>query len=164
MKLRKEIIVNKDIEAAWKVLGHDFATVHVWASAVNHSAGSGSPFNGASCSERGCEIPGMGRISEKIISYSDTEHSLSYAVREGMPKMIKQAVNTWQLSSLGAGRSKLIMVMDITPGGFMGMLMQPMIRMMMSRMGSRIAADFKYYVENGRPSEAKLKALRKRKG
>jgi hypothetical protein len=31
------------------------------------------------------------------------------------------------------------------------------MKMMMSKMGKTILADFKYYVENGRPSEAKLK-------
>ncbi len=39
--------------------------------------------------------------------------------------------------------------------------MQPMMKMMMSKMGNTLLSDYKYYVENGRPSEAKLKALKK---
>lgn len=163
MIIEKEIIVNKSIENAWKVLGPGFADAHIWASPVNHSAGSGSSFNGATCSERGCDIAGMGKTKEKLIKYSDAEHLLSYTVPEGMPSMVKYATNTWKLTPLGSDKSKLIMTMDITLGGFMGMIMKPMMKMMMGKMGNTLTQDFKYYVETGKPSEDKLKALQKLK-
>jgi Polyketide cyclase / dehydrase and lipid transport len=164
MIIKKEITVNSSVDKAWQVLGHGFADAHVWASPLKHSEGSGSSFNGATCSERGCDIAGMGKTREKLISYSDAEHLLSYSVPEGMPSMVRHATNTWQLSSIDAETSKLTMVMDITLGGFMGIIMQPMMKMMMSRMGNTLTRDFKFYAENGRPSEAKIKAMKKYKG
>lgn len=163
MIIKKEIIVNKSIDKAWHVLGHGFADVHIWASPVNHSGGSGNSFNGATCSERGCDIAGMGKTKEKLIKYSDADYLLSYTVPEGMPSMVKYATNTWQLTSLGIDKSKLTMVMDLTLGGFIGMIMQPMMKMMMGKMAVTIIQDFKYYVENGKPSEAKIKAIKKHK-
>ncbi|MDD5151983.1 MAG: SRPBCC family protein, partial [Flavobacterium sp.] len=151
------------IDKAWEVLGHGFADAYIWASAVNHSAGTGTSFNGASCSERGCDIAGMGKTKEKLIKYSDAEHLLSYTVPEGMPSIVKYATNTWQILPVGKEKSKLTMEMEITLGGFMGIMMQPIMKMMMNKMGNTLIQDFKFYVENDRPSEAKIRAFEKLK-
>lgn len=164
MTIEKEIIVNKSIADTWQVLGHQFAEAHKWASPLKHSeAKDSNNFNGSTCSERGCDIAGMGKTREKLIEYSNESHRLSYSVPEGMPSMVKYATNTWQLTPIGNDKAKLKMVMNITLGGFMGMMMQPMMKMMMGKMGNTLLLDFKYYVETGRPSEAKLKALNKYK-
>lgn len=154
MKIEKQIIVNKSIEDAWVVL-RDFANAHVWASPLTHSQGKGGSFNGCECSERISDIKGTGRTREKLIQFSDDEHSLSYLVEEGMPKMVINASNTWWLTSLEQNKTELNMKMDMTMGGLMGVIMKPMMKMMMGKMFSTIMVDFKYYVENGRPSEAK---------
>lgn len=165
MIIEKEIIVNKNITEAWQILGHQFADAHKWASPLKHSeAKDHINFNGSICTERGCDIAGMGKTREKLIEYSNEKHQLSYSVPEGMPSMVKYATNTWQLIPMGGDKSKLKMRMDITLGGLMGTLMQPMMKMMMGKMGNTLTADFKYYVENGKPSEAKLKSLKKYKG
>lgn len=161
MKIEKEITINKNIESAWKVLGHKFTDVHKWASAVNHSEGKGNGINGAACSERGCDIAGMGKTQEKLIEFSNDKHLLSYIVPEGMPSMIKRATNTWQLISVGTDKSKLHMEMNFTFGGIMGRIIQPMMKMMMSKMGNQMVEEFKYYVENGEAHPRKIKAMKK---
>jgi Polyketide cyclase / dehydrase and lipid transport len=137
MVIEKEIIVNKNIAHAWKVLGTDFANAHVWASPLTHSEGSGQSFNGSDCDERSCDIKGMGKTREKLLKFSNTEHLLSYSVPEGMPSMVKYATNTWQLTSSGQDQSKLKMLMDIQLGGIMGTLMQPILNIML-KLDSRI--------------------------
>jgi len=154
MKIEKQIIVNKSIEDAWEVL-RDFANAHVWASPLTHSEGKGGSFKGCECSERISDIKGKGRTREKLIQFSDDEHSLSYVVEEGMPKMVRNATNTWWLTPLEQNKTELNMKMDMTMGGLMGVIMKPMMKMMMGKMFSTIMVDFKYYVENGKPSEAK---------
>lgn len=163
MTIEKEIIVNKSIENAWMVLGTQFADAYKWASAVNHSEGKGSGINGATCSERGCSTS-MGKLKEKILQYSDENHLLSYQVAEGMPSMVKYATNTWQLTSGERDNSKLRMRMEFQLGGFMGTIMQPMMKMMMSKMGDELVEEFKYYVENNSPHPRKVKAMKKYKG
>jgi hypothetical protein len=161
MIIDREIIVNANIESAWKVLGTQFADASRWATVVNHSEGSGESFNGASCSERGCSVKGMGNIKEKILQFSNDNHSLTYQIVEGMPGMVKYATNSWKLTSLGQDRSKLEMQMNVEVSGFMGWMMQPMMKMQMGNMGTGITEDFKYYVENGKPSPKKIKAVNK---
>ena len=161
MVIEKEIIVNKNIAQAWKVLGTDFAKAHIWASPLSHSEGSGSKFNGSECNERSCEIKGMGKTREKLLQFSTNNYSLSYVVEEGMPSVVKYATNSWQLMPIGQDQSKLKMRMDITLGGLIGTLIQPMMRIMMSKMGNTLLEDFKYYVENGQPHPRKVNAMQK---
>lgn len=163
MTIEKEIIVNQSIEKAWKVLGTEFAHADRWASAVSHSEGKGAGFNGATCSERGCSTT-MGALKEKLLAFSNESHSLSYQVAEGMPSMVKNATNTWQLTAVGADKTKLVMRMDVQIGGIMGAMMKPMMRMKLSKMGGELTEEFKFYVENGQPHPRKVKAMKKAKG
>ena len=160
MTIKKEIIINKSVGDAWKVLGGQFTEVDKWASAVTHSEGSGKKFNGATCSERGCSTS-MGGLKEKLTKFSNESHSLSYQIVEGMPSMVKYAENNWHLSAIGDKKSKLQMRMELEISGLLGMIMQPMMKIQMSKMGKELTEEFKYYVENGQPHPRKIKAMKK---
>jgi len=161
MVIEKIAAINADIDSAWKVLGHDFAHAYKWASVVNHSEASGESLDGSSCSERGCEISGMGKTTEKLLSYSNLEHALTYQITDGMPSMIKDAINSWKLDSINHKTTRLTMKMNLKMDGIIGFLMKPMIKMQMTKMANGITEDFKFYVENGKPSKAKIKAMKK---
>lgn len=158
MVIEKEIIVNKSINEAWKVLGLDFANASKWASAVKHSEGIGDNFNGSTCSERGCSTT-MGSIKEKLYEFSNENYSLAYEVAEGMPSMVKYATNTWKLVDIGKNKCKLQIKMDISLGGFLGSLLQPIMKLQMSKMGNHLVEDFAYYVENETPHPRKIKGI-----
>lgn len=160
MTIDKEIIIDKNIEDAWEVLGHQFEDVWKWASPVNHSAGTGSSFNGATCSERGCSTT-LGALKEKLLEYSDTQHKLTYEVAEGMPAMVKYATNTWELEQVGPNKTRLKMQVFMQTGGLTGAIMGPMMRMKMAKIAVHLTEDFKYYVENGQPHPRKVKAMQK---
>lgn len=159
----REVVINENIGRVWNVLGPDFVNAYKWASVVNHSEGKGPGENGAPCSERGCDIAGMGKVRERIIQYSDEEYLLSYEAAEGMPSMVKNAINTWQLFKIDNSRVKLIMKMSLKVGGLMGFLMKPMMKRQMVKMATVTAEDFKYYVEQGQPHYRKVKAMKKYK-
>ncbi len=162
--ITQEIIVDAPIEKAWQVLGRDFANAHVWASSLKHSQANDSrSLNGSTCTERGCDITGMGKIKEKLTHYSDSDHSLAYEVREGMPKMVKFMSNNWKLTPTADGKTKLVMRMEMRTGGMMGAMMRGMMKKKMTNMAAEIAAEFKYFVENGKPHPNKAKALAKQK-
>lgn len=161
MIIERELIINNSIENAWKVLGIQFADAYKWASVIKHSEGKGKEFNGSSCSARGCDIAGMGKVNEKIITFSEANHTLSYQVVDGMPSMVKYALNTWSLTSVDANKTRLKMTMGLTVGGLMGAIMKPMMKMQMGSMATKTADDFKHFVETGKASEAKLKAIKK---
>lgn len=161
--ITKSITINSTIDKAWKVLGPEFADAYKWASSIKHSqANDNKSFNGSTCSERGCDVSGIGKIKEKITEYSDTEHVLSYDVYEGMPKMVRYMNNYWKLTDIGNGNVKLEMKMTMKIGGFMGWMMKGMMRKKMSKTADEIIEEFKYYVENGTPHPRVVKANKKK--
>lgn len=160
MTIKKETTIHADIEKCWDVLGKDFANAHKWASAIKHSEGSGESFNGASCSNRGCDVKGMGALKEKLLSYSDNTHSLEYEIIDGLPSMVKKGTNSWSLASVGTNKTKLTMEMNMDISGFIGTIMKPMMKMQMGGMGKQFLEEFKYYVEKGNPHPRKIKALK----
>lgn len=150
--IKKEITINTTVDKAWQVLGTEFADAYKWASSITHSqANDNTSFNGSTCSERGCDVTGIGSIKEKILEYSDAEHVLSYEVYEGMPKMVTYMTNNWKLTSAGSDKVKLEMRMEMKTGGFMGWMMKGMMKKKMSKTADQIIEEFKYYVENGNP-------------
>lgn len=162
MFIKKEIIINADIEKCWQLLGEDFAHADRWASAVSHSEGNGAGFNGASCSERSCSTS-LGGLKEKLLEFSPEQHLLKYEVAEGMPAMVKNATNDWRLTSLEKDQTRLTMVAEMQISGLMGTLMKPMMRAKMSKLTGQIAEEFKYFVENGAPHPRKVKAMQKKR-
>lgn len=162
MVIKKEIIINTSIEKTWNLLGPQFSNSSLWASAVQHSEGKGNSFQGASCSERGCSTS-IGKIREQLTHYSDTTHSLSYEVTDGMPSFVKSATNAWQLTKLEADKTHLQIYADINLSGFLGKIMQPFIKLQMSGFAQDALEDFKYFVEKGVPHPRKIKAIKKSK-
>lgn len=162
MIIEKEIVINKNIKDAWQVLGIDFARPFIWASSVNHSEGNTEKFHESNCSERGCSTT-MGNIKEKLYEFSNQNYLLAYEVAEGMPAIVKYATNTWKLVEVQSDKCELQIKMDVRLGGFFGSLMQPFMKMQLSKMGKHLVEDFAYYVENGQPHPRKLKAIQNQK-
>lgn len=160
--IQKEIMIHSTIEEAWEVLGPQFANAYIWASSITHSqANDNHSFKGSTCSERGCDVSGIGSIKEKILDYSETKHVLFYRVYEGMPKMVTDMTNYWKLTSASNGKVKLEMKMEMKTGGFMGWMMKGMMTKKMSKTADKIIEEFKYYVEHGTPHPRTVKANRK---
>ncbi len=163
MIIQKEIIINKNVHDAWNLLGPRFGDIYLWASTINHTEIKGEGKNGAPCSERGCDTT-LGGIKEKLLEYSANEHLVKFDIYQGLPPMAKNALNTWQVTVVSKEKSKFTIKSDVALKGIMGLIMQPMMKLMMGKMVKEMTEDFKFFVENGEPSKAKLKAMRKYKG
>lgn len=160
--VKQELIIDASIDKTWQVLGPQFADAYKWASSIKHSeARDHNSFNGSSCTERGCNIKGMGNTKEKLIIYSEAEHKISYHVYEGMPKMVKYATNTWTLTDLGNGKTKVEINLEMKTGGMMGAMMGGMMKKKMTKMAKGIIEEFGYYAVNGTPHPNKIKATKK---
>lgn len=160
--ISQEIIIDASIEKSWEVLGPQFENAQLWASSIKHSeALNRESLNGSKCTIRGCAVAGLGEIKETLLSYSSENHSLSYIVKEGMPKMVKHASNHWQLIDLGNGKTKLKMTIEMKTGGVMGWMMKGMMKGKMKKLSAEVAEEFKYYVENGTPHPRVVKANKK---
>jgi len=158
LTIEKEIIIDANIDDAWQLLGPQFTDAYLWASTVSTSEGQGEKIGGI-YSERICTT-NIGVLTEKVLDYSAENHVLAYSF-EGMPKMIRYAQNTWKLTSIDNGKTKLTLVMEIRIGGFIGTIMKPMMRMKMASTMKHTIEEFKFYVEFGKPHPRKVKALHK---
>lgn len=160
--IRQEISIDAPTEKSWEVLGPQFENAQVWATSVTRSeALDRESLNGSTCTIRGCSIAGMGDVKEKLLTYSPEDHSLSYVVTDGMPKMVRYLSNSWVLIDLGNGKSKLEMTIEMKTGGFMGWMMGGMMKRKLTKLSAEVAEEFKYYVENGKPHPRKIKSTNK---
>ncbi|MBV6646132.1 MAG: SRPBCC family protein [Cyclobacteriaceae bacterium] len=161
MNIEQEIIINKGVDECWNVIGVRYTEIYKWASIVYSAEGDGvMGINGASCDIRGCNVEGMGDIEEKLTDFDPENHYLAYTVTKGLPGMMKEAKNSWKLTSLGSNKTRLNMKGTIVPKG-LAKLMKPMIKMQFSSMTKKLVEEFKYFVENGVPHPRKLKADKK---
>ena len=163
-EVQKEITINVPASELWDMVGPGFEDVHVWASSVNHSEGSGSPeFSGATCSERTCKVNlgGFDQISEKLYKYDEATMNLAYEVNSGMPKFVTRAANDWKVVAIDENTSKLVMNAEFETKGFMGGLMRGMMKSKMNRTLEDILNDAKIYAETGRVSKLKAKKVKK---
>lgn len=163
-EVSREIVISVSADDLWNLIGSEFENAHVWASSVDHSVGKGkSEFEGATCSERYCDInaKGFNKISEKLINYSNEDMNLAYQVIEGMPSFITKAVNDWTVVEIDEGHSKLVMKAEFGLKGLMGSLMKGMMKRKMENLLDVVLNDAKVYLMTGEPSENKQDRMRR---
>ncbi|MFD2561474.1 SRPBCC family protein [Aquimarina rubra] len=161
MEFKKEIIINKPIEAVWDVLGNQFGDAYKWASGLNHSKAFSPPrINGAPSNNRSCELP-SGKIKEVIREFDANKHILEYEVIEGFPFFVDTAINNWQLTKISADRTQVEMHLVVKTRGLIGSIMNPMMRMQLNKQLVHIPNDLKHFVETGKPSQNKEKEQQK---
>ena len=162
MEIKRTFTVNKPIDEVWDVLGNDFGGAYKWGSGLYHSEGYGAPeLEGASCNNRACQT-NLGDIKEVIRTFDPQKHILEYEVIEGFPGFVKSGVNKWTLTPQGGKQTRVDVHFVAELQGLLGTLMRPMMGWQMGRTFDQVLGDFKYYVENGRPSPNKLKEINKR--
>ncbi len=161
MKFSKQIIVNAPAEKVWGVLGRDFANVGNWATLVSHSevnteapVVNNSPVGGRLCSTS------IGKISEEFTAYDDQNMSFSF---KGVitSKLFSNLISSNKVTAIDDNTSEV----TVTPNvelTFLGTMMFPLIKLQLSKAVSGALDDLKYYVENGKPSPAKLAAIQKK--
>ena len=160
MKFSKQIIVNAPAEKVWNVLGRDFANVGNWATLVAHSevntaapVVNNSPVGGRLCNTS------IGKVSEEFTAYDDQNMSFSF---KGVitSKLFTNVISTNKVVAIDENTSEVTVTphVELT---FLGTLMYPIIKMQLNKVVRGSLDDLKYYVENGKPSPAKLASQQK---
>ncbi len=163
-KTTKEIIINVSADRLWEMVGPGFVDVYKWSSNVDHAEGKGqSEFDGAVCSERFCDVnvKGFSKISEELTDYNATKMSLTYQVKDGMPKFITKAENNWVVVPIDDHQSKLVMNVNFESKGLMGKMMNGMMRKKMDKTLDTVLNDAKVYAETGEISDEKRQRVEK---
>ena len=155
-------VINVSADSLWTIVGTNFADAGVWATNVDHSAGHGDPtFEGASCSERSCDInvKGFNSINEKLVQFDSEKRELTYVVDQGFPKFVTLASNHWQVIEVGPEQSKIKMDVTMEMKPFMGSLMGGAMKRTLEKNLPIVANDLKVYAETGEISESKRQRL-----
>jgi len=155
---KKGEVINVSAADLWKIVGDDFANAGKWATSIDHSEGSGTPeFEGATCSNRGCELnaKGFSSIKEKLTQYDAENHQLAYEVYEGFPGFVTLGRNHWTIESITPTSSRVTMQMTMKMKPFMGALMGGMMKKNINTLLPIVLNDLKVYAETGEVSESK---------
>ena len=157
MRIVKELTIQKPVEEVWEVLGNQFGGIDKWASLVSHSEVSGpSKMAGVNYSVRSTQTPaGLGQ--QELTSFNPTKHSLAYKSLSGTPAIIKQVNAEWTLKEEGSNQTRLTLDFRAQMKGI-GHVIVPIAKMKLGKVGDELLDDFKYYVENGKPSARKVAA------
>ncbi len=158
MTIDKSIIIDKNIDQVWEILGVQFTEIDRWAATVHHSEGSGQGPNGGACEVRSCETS-VGHFQEKLLHFSSEQYTLIYQATDQLPFPIKQAQNCWQLERIDKQRTKVSSKASIDLAGLSAFLMGPMVWYQFSALVKELLEELKYYAERGVPHPRKLKAL-----
>jgi len=159
VKINTEITINKPVLDIWEIVGNQFGSAHIWASALTHTEGSGRKMTEQVCENRICDIKGMGRIREKLLEFDAKNFALTYEVMNGFPFFVERGINRWTMTQEGDDSTRLQSVAEITTQGLVGMLMAPLMKMQMAGLMHNLLEDLKYYVETGVPHPRKAKTL-----
>jgi len=160
MKFTKQISINAPAEKVWGVLGRDFANIGVWSTSVAHSTVNdkvakvnNSPVGGRVCNTI------FGEVSEEFTAYDDQKMSLSF---KGViaSKVFSSLISTNEVEA----KDENTTIVKITPDvelTIIGKLISPLIKMQLSKTLDQVLDDLKYFVENGKPSPAKIASQNK---
>jgi carbon monoxide dehydrogenase subunit G len=160
MKFSKQIIVDAPAEKVWGVLGRDFENVGKWATLVTHSevntearAVNDSPVGGRLCNTS------IGKVSEEFTAYDDQDMSFSF---KGVisSKLFTNLISTNKVVAIDENTSEVTVTTNVELT-FLGTWMLSLIKLQLSKAVSGGLDDLKYYVENGKPSPAKLATIQK---
>lgn len=164
IRIEREITINVSADKLWKMVGPGFVEVYKWSSNVDHAEGKGtSPFEGAVCDERFCEVnvKGFSKISEKLTAYDASRMNLAYTVQHGMPGFVSHAENDWTVVPLGTDHAKLVMKGKFEVTGLMGRLMRGTMEKKMAQTLETVLHDAKVYAETGQVSDTKAARMQK---
>ena len=108
IQIKKELVINKDIEEVWNAMGIQFAQVHLWSTNFKDSKlGGSSNFSGIDYSER-ITITDRGETIQELDSFDASTHSLAYHISKGAPSIAKNASAIWSLNSTDANKTTVV--------------------------------------------------------
>lgn len=126
-------------------------TIAEWASGIGTSTYSSENVEGIGA-ERTCDIPRMGKLVENVDEWQD-EQTLGYTV-EGVD-ILKYWHNTWNLQAEGDATFVSLTMKYEVKYGFIGILLGNTVLKAPASSLSKLLAEFKYFVENGRAATSK---------
>jgi hypothetical protein len=158
--IKKELVIEKNIDEVWEIMGNQYAQVHVWSTNFKDSKpGGGSKFAGLDYSER-ITLTDRGETVQALDAFDPVSHSLSYHITKGLPSIAKKASATWSLISMDTANTKVVLEFNMTTKGIIGFIMANTIKEKIGVSAMELAAELKYYSEKGKPHPRKSASIK----
>jgi carbon monoxide dehydrogenase subunit G len=152
LKLKSSVCIDAPVEKVWAALS-DLSSIHLWVEAITRSyCPAQSRGVGA---VRICELR-QGTIEETIVGW---EEGRSFTYQGVGAPMLKRATNTWSVEANGEQTLVTSTAEAELKGGVIGLLLEPLLKVVFAQMGARSLASLKYYVEHGRPYPGRAREL-----
>ena len=158
MKLSGEVTIEASADRVWRILGHQFASIGEWATAIDGSRPAVEQTDalpGRVCQTGMRAFPS---VTERIVAFDESKRTLTYEAT-GLPALLDEARNTWQVSPLGQRRARARFDGVLETRGVAGLLIALPLGLRMRRETRLVLYDLKHYAEHGTPSTSKQRRL-----
>ena len=158
LHFNEEVLINKNVNEVWQVLGNEFPEAHVWSTNFISSKPGGEPkLEGLAYRHRET-MTAKGEIFQELDTFDPANYSLSYHVSKGVPPIAKSLKGVWGLTKVGDDQTRLNVQFIFETKGLIGFVMSPIVSKKIGKGAKEIAEELKYYMENGKPHPRKLES------
>lgn len=158
MKLQFFIDIEVPAEKAWHELSEGFGDTGKWTSLLDSSVLIGEAKAG---SHRECRI-GKKILTENITRLDHTAMQIDYDLIQGRPLIVRTAQNSWQVTRLGAQRSRVTMQPNMVMAWW-ALPLAPLLILGLKQSMPTVLEEFKHWAETGRVHPRKAKKVKKSK-
>jgi hypothetical protein len=160
LQIRSHTTINAPAAAVWRVIAHQFDAIGEWASSIptSYAAPEVSPPPGAEVGARVCAtgVRGFQDVHEQYTFYDEGSMRFTYEATAGLPSIVRHAENSWQVFSLDQSRCQVEAQAVVDLRTVPGLILAPLLRMQMHRLGRQTFEELKYYVEHLQPHPRKV--------
>jgi hypothetical protein len=160
MQIKSHTTINASAAEVWHVIAHQFAAIGQWASSIptSYAAPDAPPPVGAEVGARVCAtgVRGFKDVREQFISYDEEAMRFAYEATAGLPWIVRHAENTWQVRPLDESQCQVEAQAVVDLRTFPGLILAPLLRIHMNRLGRQTFEELKYYVEQRQPHPRKM--------
>jgi hypothetical protein len=149
MNIRTEVIIEKNANDVWQVMGIQFDEIHVWASFFKGSKPSGeNKFAGINFSARDTIVEG-GTNTHSLDLFDAENFILSYTVTAGAPPFTNQAGAEWALEIIDEHTSKASITVNMELKDGIPEKKVSEVKSWLNKSSNDMLEDLKHYVETG---------------
>ena len=144
MRVHRTIDIQAPADEVWQLLGPGYGDIAAWARLVSASSRTAAG-DGRQCTIAG--MPGISRLVERLTAYDDAARSLSYVVDEGMPGLVRQSGNSWQVEPTGPRSCRVSATASFRLAPW-ALPLTPLLRLGVARIETQTLADLKTAAES----------------
>lgn len=154
--VERALIIERNSNEVWSVMGLQFDQVHLWCSNFLESKPGGSKkFEALEYSHRST-MTERGETIQVLDSFDTENYSLTYHITKGKPGIAKTASGVWSLEVVQDNKTKVTIAFDMEVKNAVGYVLSPIIKLKIGKSAEEIAEELKYYMENGKAHPRKL--------